>query len=754
MKIKQSLSILLILLVALSLQAEENNPTFRRIAIYVGSNDGGPERIKLLYAGTDANALHNVMQELGGVENNDNHILFDPDINKIETIFNKVKNELNNPENNEQRTEFFFYYSGHSDEQGLLLGNEHLSYSELKHMITSMGSDVSIAILDSCSSGVFTRLKGGIQKAPFLVDESVDTTGYAFLTSSSADEAAQESDAIGASFFTHYFISALRGAGDSTQDGKVTLNEAFSFASNETLTRTSESQGGVQHPSYNINLTGSGDLVLTDLRLAKAGINLDTKIVGRIFVKDGSGRLVAEVYKDDGLPMTISLPIGSYTISIVNNNVLTEAHIYLDANKNYDLYSHSFRYLPMGNTRVRGDQQAPEETLVHVYGELGILNDNRIMSSNRVLHNYSIMMIGNGHSLEGVQIGLINFLKKDVKGSQISSIFNIIEGKNNGAQIAGIFNISNGSNAYQGSGIFNISDDTMKGVQTAGIFNIANGFTNGVQASGIFNISTGEMRGVQGAGIFNINEKDANGVQLAGIFNISEGFFEGFQAAGIFNTSKGHDGFQASLVNVTKDIDGFQLGLVNIGRNVDGIQLGLININNKIDGIPIGLINISRHGLSHINTWQDSTGFTYFGYQVGARNIYTRIFGGEYTRSGDSELVTGVGLGYHLELGHLYAEAEASVKQLNYGENFSDAFKEAFAPVNSRVFFTGLSISAGVEFLGSLAVFGGVAWDGEIIDVTDPVPELLQTENSFSTEIFTSGYRMKLYQKWFLGFRL
>ena len=311
MKIKKILPIILILFVSLSLQAEENNPTFRRIAIYIGSNNGGPDRIQLLYAGTDALALHNVMEELGGIESKDNYILYDPDINKVINLFNNVKKELNSPSIKKQRTEFLFYYSGHSDEQGLLLGKEYLAYSELKQMITSMGSDVNIAILDSCSSGVFTRLKGGTQKAPFLVDESVDTTGYAFLTSSSADEAAQESDAIEASFFTHYFISALRGAGDSTQDGKVTLNEAFSFASNETLTRTTESQGGVQHPSYSINLTGSGDLVLTDLRLAKAGISLDTKIAGRIFIKDSSGRLIAELYKDSGLPMTISLPLGS-----------------------------------------------------------------------------------------------------------------------------------------------------------------------------------------------------------------------------------------------------------------------------------------------------------------------------------------------------------------------------------------------------------------------------------------------------------
>jgi uncharacterized caspase-like protein len=59
--------------------------------------------------------------------------------------------------------------------------------------------------------------------------------GYAFLTSSSPDEVAQESDHIGASFFTHYLVSGLRGAADVTGEGKVTLNEAYQFAFNETL---------------------------------------------------------------------------------------------------------------------------------------------------------------------------------------------------------------------------------------------------------------------------------------------------------------------------------------------------------------------------------------------------------------------------------------------------------------------------------------------------------------------------------------
>ena len=95
--------------------------------------------------------------------------------------------------------------------------------------------------------------------------------GHAFLTSSSEDEAAQESDRIGASFFTHYLVSGLRGAADVTGEGKVSLNEAYQFAFHETLGRTSETQVGAQHPAYDIELSGTGDVVMTDLRQTSAG---------------------------------------------------------------------------------------------------------------------------------------------------------------------------------------------------------------------------------------------------------------------------------------------------------------------------------------------------------------------------------------------------------------------------------------------------------------------------------------------------
>jgi hypothetical protein len=123
---------------------------------------------------------------------------------------------------------------------------------------------------------------------------------YAFLTSSSADEAAQESDQIGSSFFTHFLITGMRGAADVSGDGTVSLTEAYEFAFDETLERITETSGGAQHPAYEINLTGTGDFVMTDLRATSAGLLLSEQLSGRFFVRIADRQLVAELYKPAG----------------------------------------------------------------------------------------------------------------------------------------------------------------------------------------------------------------------------------------------------------------------------------------------------------------------------------------------------------------------------------------------------------------------------------------------------------------------
>jgi hypothetical protein len=144
--------------------------------------------------------------------------------------------------------------------------------------------------------------------------------GYAFLTSSSADEVAQESDRIGASFFTHYLVSGLRGAADMSGEGRVTLNEAYQFAFNETLGRTTETEAGAQHPSYDINLSGTGEVVMTDVRENSAILVLGEDLSGRFFIRTATEQLVVELYKPRGRSVELGLEPGTYSVRCENDS--------------------------------------------------------------------------------------------------------------------------------------------------------------------------------------------------------------------------------------------------------------------------------------------------------------------------------------------------------------------------------------------------------------------------------------------------
>src|SRR5262245_3042773 len=140
--------------------------------------------------------------------------------------------------------------------------------------------------------------------------------GHAFLTSSTETEAAQESDRLRGSYFTHFLVSGLRGAADLSGEGKVTLNEAYQFAFNETLGRTVDTKGGAQHPSYDISLSGTGDVVMTDLRQTTATLVLAEDLDGRFFIRNARGELVVEVSKPRGRRIELGVEPGAYEIRL------------------------------------------------------------------------------------------------------------------------------------------------------------------------------------------------------------------------------------------------------------------------------------------------------------------------------------------------------------------------------------------------------------------------------------------------------
>jgi len=330
----------------------------QRFLLVIGANSGGTDRPTLQYAISDAERFARVMVDLGGVPPSHEVVLKQPKLKELVDALDALSARVTEARRapGAGRTEVVVYYSGHADEQGLLIGGDRYSYRTLRDRLDQIPADVRIAVLDACASGAFTRVKGGKVRPAFLVDESADMRGHAFLTSSAETESAQESDRIRSSYFTHYLVSGFRGAADLSGDGKVTLNEAYQFAFSETLGRTVDTRGGAQHPSYDINLSGSGDVVMTDVRQTTATLVLGEELDGRFFVRNSAQELVVELYKPFGRKIELGLEPGTYEVRLDRDktSMLAKAHVADGARVALD--AKQFGAVALEATRKRGDE--------------------------------------------------------------------------------------------------------------------------------------------------------------------------------------------------------------------------------------------------------------------------------------------------------------------------------------------------------------------------------------------------------------
>ena len=151
-----------------------------------------------------------------------------------------------------------------------------------------------------------------------MPDAAPPPRGLAIVSSGAAGEDAQESDEMGASFFTYHLSTGLLGAADANGDGKVTLGEAFVYAAANTTASTAATWAGPQHPTYRIELGGREDLALAHPSLVSAAshfgyLTLDEP--GRYLVRrDGEGGLVAEI-SSDASKRRLSLRAGRYEVT-------------------------------------------------------------------------------------------------------------------------------------------------------------------------------------------------------------------------------------------------------------------------------------------------------------------------------------------------------------------------------------------------------------------------------------------------------
>ncbi len=406
-------------------------PLVKRYAVVIGANKGGRGRVELRYAVSDARAFWGILEELGGVSREDGLLLLDPDTATVSAEMEKLRSRMGRSRSEHGRIEVVFYYSGHSDETHLLLDEGRISYEELRGMIDRLPADVRIAVLDSCSSGAFTRPKGGKKRPAFLMDEAYQMQGHAFLTSSSSTEASQESDLLKSSFFTHYLTSGLRGAADLNEDGRVTLNEAYQFAFDETLAETTQTLTGPQHPNYDIQMSGAGDVVMTDVRSSSAVLVLGPEISGRIFIHDQDYLLVMELTKPAGRRITLGLDEGRYRVIKISEGQVFESGISVKAGKDTELDPAGFVRSAQKYTTPRGDRAFRVRKEFLSRGFVGRPITRNVMIPTGATLNRGEYIVGLGPVSYGisdrVQVGtqvlllLFRYLNADLKTALIKS---------------------------------------------------------------------------------------------------------------------------------------------------------------------------------------------------------------------------------------------------------------------------------------------------------------------------------------------
>lgn len=303
-----------------------------RFAVIAGNDTGLPSETPLRYAERDADKVHDVLRRLGGFPAENTILLRGADAAATRRALIDVNDRIRRRAARGDQTILFVYYSGHADDRALHMAGSALELDELEQLVSGSAATMRVLVLDACRSGaITTRGKGGAQGAPIdlRVDERLASEGVIMLSSSAADEDAQESDELRGSFFTHYLVSGLLGAADADGDGRVDLDEAYAYAYDHTVRASSRTASGAQHPSFGFDTRGRRGFALTFVHARAA----DRAVVefppgrGYLLLRDGpDGAVVGEIGRHDRVRALTVAP-GRYFVRARADRHLLEGSI-------------------------------------------------------------------------------------------------------------------------------------------------------------------------------------------------------------------------------------------------------------------------------------------------------------------------------------------------------------------------------------------------------------------------------------------
>jgi len=288
-----------------------------RLALVIGDNEGLSDEKPLSYATRDAEQVYSTLSQLGGLDKGSGTLLLDADVDKVRLALKSIRERVRALKSQGRKCQILLYYSGHGSDEALHMEGASLPLSEVRDYFAGLEADFKLLIADACFSGSLIQAKGAglADPVPIRYQDELSVNGSAILTSSSAGELSQESKELQGSLFTHFFVTALRGAADFDRDGKITLWEAYAFTQASLRRRLAGDKATAQTPGFDVQARGSDNVVLTRLELGQAFLILQGLPAEEYRILQAEdGIQVAEFRLSDPEGIKLALPRSAYLI--------------------------------------------------------------------------------------------------------------------------------------------------------------------------------------------------------------------------------------------------------------------------------------------------------------------------------------------------------------------------------------------------------------------------------------------------------
>lgn len=328
-----------------------------RMGVFLGNDVGLGQDEPLSHAEREARDMARVFQEMGDLTRERTLVLTGAKAPEVRDALYRTESQVREIVARGDEVQVVLYYSGHASQAGLHLSGTLLPMAAVRHWLEDSTAQVRIAFIDACESGTLARTRGGtpVDVIDVVIDDALTARGLAVVSSTGPLSVARESDAYGGGVFSRALLTGLRGAADHDRDGRITLEEAYRHAFEDTVTQTFSSSSSVQRPEYRFDLEGVGDVVLTRLPSRAAGLVLPTELEGSYTVVSvGSGQVVARVDKQPGDTQRLALPPGRYLVRKTRQEDVLLSEVDLVWGGDRLLSDTQMTRVPLGDPLARG----------------------------------------------------------------------------------------------------------------------------------------------------------------------------------------------------------------------------------------------------------------------------------------------------------------------------------------------------------------------------------------------------------------